>query len=124
MAATSGSDEGSRQRRRRRDEGFGSEDDWDEGEESLETDVEDGLDDPRRGRTTTPWATRARSGGVPGAPATRRRWCATTRRSRSRREAVERIVATCRRAPSAGYSQGQRLLVVTEAEGARTIAQS
>jgi nitroreductase len=33
------------------------------------------------------------------------------------REAVERIVATIRRAPSAGYSQGQRLLVVTEAEG-------
>lgn len=38
------------------DEGFGSgggidqagdgEDDWDEGEESLETDVEDGFDDP------------------------------------------------------------------------------
>ena len=27
-------------------EGFGSEDDWDEGEESLETDVEDGFDDP------------------------------------------------------------------------------
>ena len=32
------------------------------------------------------------------------------------REAVERIVATVRRAPSAGYSQGQRLLVVTEDE--------
>lgn len=30
------------------------------------------------------------------------------------REAVERIVETVRRAPSAGYSQGQRLLVVTE----------
>lgn len=30
------------------------------------------------------------------------------------REAVERIVATVRRAPSAGYSQGQRLLVITE----------
>jgi nitroreductase len=30
------------------------------------------------------------------------------------REVVERIVATVRRAPSAGYSQGQRLLVVTE----------
>ena len=33
------------------------------------------------------------------------------------REALERIVSTIRRAPSAGYSQGQRLLVVTEDEG-------
>jgi nitroreductase len=33
------------------------------------------------------------------------------------REAIERIVATVRRAPSAGYSQGQRLLVVTGEEG-------
>jgi FMN reductase [NAD(P)H] len=33
------------------------------------------------------------------------------------REVVERIVGTVRRAPSAGYSQGQRLLVVTEDEG-------
>jgi FMN reductase [NAD(P)H] len=33
------------------------------------------------------------------------------------REAIERIVATVRRAPSAGYSQGQRLLVVMEDEG-------
>jgi nitroreductase len=32
------------------------------------------------------------------------------------REAVERIVGTVRRAPSAGYSQGQRLLVVMEDE--------
>jgi nitroreductase len=30
------------------------------------------------------------------------------------REAIERIVSTVRRAPSAGFSQGQRLLVVTE----------
>lgn len=30
------------------------------------------------------------------------------------RETLERIVATVRRAPSAGYSQGQRLLVVNE----------
>ena len=29
-------------------------------------------------------------------------------------EALERIVATVRRAPSAGFSQGQRLLVVTD----------
>ena len=33
------------------------------------------------------------------------------------RETVERIVGTVRRAPSAGYSQGQRLLVVMEDEG-------
>ena len=39
------------------------------------------------------------------------------------RESVERIVSTVRRAPSAGYSQGQRLLVVTEPEGRGTIAQ-
>jgi nitroreductase len=32
------------------------------------------------------------------------------------RDALERIVATVRRAPSAGFSQGQRLLVVTEPE--------
>jgi FMN reductase [NAD(P)H] len=33
------------------------------------------------------------------------------------KETVERIVDTVRRAPSAGYSQGQRLLVVMEDEG-------
>ena len=38
------------------------------------------------------------------------------------RESIERIVATVRRAPSAGYSQGQRLLVVTESEGRATLA--
>jgi FMN reductase [NAD(P)H] len=32
------------------------------------------------------------------------------------REVVERIVETLQRAPSAGYSQGQRLLVLTESE--------
>jgi nitroreductase len=32
------------------------------------------------------------------------------------REAVERIVATVRRAPSAGFSQGHRLVVVTSAQ--------
>jgi nitroreductase len=32
------------------------------------------------------------------------------------RETLERIVSTIRRAPSGGYSQGQRLLVVTEPE--------
>jgi nitroreductase len=38
------------------------------------------------------------------------------------REVVERIVATVRRAPSAGYSQGQRLLVVTGESGRSEIA--
>lgn len=33
------------------------------------------------------------------------------------REVLERIVSTVRRAPSAGYSQGQRLLVVMSEEG-------
>jgi hypothetical protein len=28
------------------DEGFGGDNDWDEGKESIETDLEDGLDDP------------------------------------------------------------------------------
>jgi FMN reductase [NAD(P)H] len=35
---------------------------------------------------------------------------------------VERIVSTVRRAPSAGYSQGQRLLVVTEEAGRAEVA--
>ena len=38
------------------------------------------------------------------------------------RDVVERIVATVRRAPSAGFSQGQRLLVVTDAQSRREIA--
>jgi nitroreductase len=38
------------------------------------------------------------------------------------RESIERIASTVRRAPSAGYSQGQRLLVVTEPERRATIA--
>jgi len=38
------------------------------------------------------------------------------------REVVERIVGTVRRAPSAGYSQGQRLLVITEEDGRAEIA--
>jgi FMN reductase [NAD(P)H] len=37
------------------------------------------------------------------------------------RAAIERIVGTVRRAPSAGFSQGQRLLVVTEQETRRRI---
>jgi len=40
----------------------------------------------------------------------------------ARLEAVRRIVETVRRAPSAGYSQGQRLLVVTEQAGRVEIA--
>lgn len=39
------------------------------------------------------------------------------------RERLERIVATVRRAPSAGYSQGQRLLVVTDAAARRRLAE-
>jgi FMN reductase [NAD(P)H] len=38
------------------------------------------------------------------------------------REQVERIVSTVRRAPSGGYSQGQRLLVVTEDAGRAEVA--
>jgi FMN reductase [NAD(P)H] len=37
--------------------------------------------------------------------------------------AIERIVGTVRRAPSAGFSQGQRLLVVTEEDTRRRIAE-
>jgi len=39
------------------------------------------------------------------------------------RETIERIVSTVRRAPSAGFSQGQRLLVVTDAATRQAIAQ-
>jgi FMN reductase [NAD(P)H] len=38
------------------------------------------------------------------------------------RETIERIVATVRRAPSAGFSQGQRLVVVTDAAKRQEIA--
>jgi nitroreductase len=37
-------------------------------------------------------------------------------------DVLERIVATVRRAPSGGFSQGQRLLVVTDAATRREIA--
>jgi len=46
------------------DEGFGSgsglsqvdgEDDWDEGEESIATDVEDGFEDPEESEDEEPW---------------------------------------------------------------------
>ncbi|HEY7598766.1 MAG TPA: nitroreductase family protein [Candidatus Limnocylindrales bacterium] len=40
------------------------------------------------------------------------------------REALERIVAAAQRAPSAGFSQGQRLVVVTDAAKRRQIAES
>jgi nitroreductase len=39
------------------------------------------------------------------------------------REALERIVAAAQRAPSAGFSQGQRLVVVTEESTRRAIAE-
>src|SRR5436190_21632630 len=39
------------------------------------------------------------------------------------RATIERVVGTVRRAPSAGFSQGQRLLVVTEPETRRQIAE-
>src|SRR5919204_2680630 len=40
------------------------------------------------------------------------------------RETLERLVATIRRAPSAGFSQGQRLIVVTEPERRHAIAKA
>ena len=38
------------------------------------------------------------------------------------REALERIAAAAQRAPSAGFSQGQRLVIVTDEETRRAIA--
>ena len=46
----------------------------------------------------------------------RRRMVRAYQRDPVPREAIERIVSSVRRAPSAGFSQGQRLLVVTEQE--------
>ena len=40
------------------------------------------------------------------------------------RETLERIVGTIGRAPSAGFSQGQRLVVVTEPERRRAVAEA
>jgi nitroreductase len=40
------------------------------------------------------------------------------------RETLEHIVGTIRRAPSAGFSQGQRLVVLTEPERRRAIAEA
>lgn len=39
------------------------------------------------------------------------------------REALERIAAAAQRAPSAGFSQGQRLVIVTEPDRRRAIAE-
>jgi nitroreductase len=39
------------------------------------------------------------------------------------RESLERIAAVAQRAPSAGFSQGQRLIVVTDAERRRRLAE-
>jgi nitroreductase len=39
------------------------------------------------------------------------------------REVLERIAATAQRAPSAGFSQGQRLVVVTDAQRRRRLAE-
>jgi nitroreductase len=40
-----------------------------------------------------------------------------------KRDALERIVGTIRRAPSAGFSQGQRFVVVTDAERRKALAE-
>jgi hypothetical protein len=36
-------------------EGIGGDDDWDEGEESIETDVEDGFEDPEESEGEVSW---------------------------------------------------------------------
>lgn len=40
------------------------------------------------------------------------------------RDTLERVASTIRRAPSAGFSQGQRLIVVTEPERLRALAEA
>lgn len=52
----------------------------------------------------------------------RRRMVRSYRPDPVAREVVERIVATARRAPSAGFSQGQYFVVVTDAATRRAIA--
>ena len=52
----------------------------------------------------------------------RRRMVRAYERESIPRATLERIVATIRRAPSAGFSQGQRFIVVTESERKRSIA--
>jgi FMN reductase [NAD(P)H] len=53
----------------------------------------------------------------------RRRMVRTYRPEPVPREAIERIVRSVRRAPSAGFSQGLRCVVVTEAERRRRLAE-
>jgi FMN reductase [NAD(P)H] len=53
----------------------------------------------------------------------RRRMVRSYRPEPVARETIERIVATVRRAPSAGFSQGQSLVVVTDAATRRAIAE-
>jgi FMN reductase [NAD(P)H] len=53
----------------------------------------------------------------------RRRMVRAYEREPIPRAAIERIVGTVRRAPSAGFSQGQRLLVVTDADTRRQVAE-
>jgi len=53
----------------------------------------------------------------------RRRMVRAYEPDRIDRATIERIVGTVRRAPSAGFSQGQRLLVVTEPATRRRIAE-
>jgi nitroreductase len=53
----------------------------------------------------------------------RRRMVRAYEREPIPRAAIERIVGTVRRAPSAGFSQGQRLLVVTHADTRRQVAE-
>jgi nitroreductase len=55
---------------------------------------------------------------------TRRRMVRAYRPEPIPRETLERIVGTIRRAPSAGFSQGQRLIVVTDAERRRDVAEA
>jgi FMN reductase [NAD(P)H] len=54
----------------------------------------------------------------------RRRMVRAYQREPVPQETLERIVQTIRRAPSAGFSQGQRLVVVTEPELRRDIAEA
>jgi FMN reductase [NAD(P)H] len=53
----------------------------------------------------------------------RRRMVRAYEREPVPRETIERIVRSVRRAPSAGFSQGLRLVVVTEAERRRRLAE-
>ena len=52
----------------------------------------------------------------------RRRMVRATRPNKIPRESLDHIVATIQRAPSGGYSQGQRFVVVTDPDRKRAIA--